>query len=120
MKVMCKIKAFYKGSIVKVGQIIEITDKKCPPWAKQISGSVSSEKSELDKSGESNNPNHTENESTDNELEKKSDAELAKILDDLITKCCEKNLAPEGLEKLTVIEQIKTLQSELDKSGESK
>lgn len=115
MKVMCKIKAFYKGSIVKVGQILEISDKKCPSWAKPINATA-----ELEKSGENNNPNNTAKENTENDITKKSEAELTKMLDDLITKCCEKNLAPEGLEKLTVVEQIKKLQAELEKSGENK
>lgn len=36
MKVMCKIKAFYNGEIIKPGAIIEFKGNKLPSWAKEV------------------------------------------------------------------------------------
>ena len=36
MKIQAKRKAFFKGAIIKVGEVIDITGNKCPDWAKKI------------------------------------------------------------------------------------
>ncbi len=46
MKVLCKIRAFYDGEIVKPGQIVEIKGKDVPCWAKPVSDKATEEKTE--------------------------------------------------------------------------
>ena len=133
IKIIAVEKAFYKGNIVKVGEIIEITDdKKVPEWAKilgqtedvqneavvtqgtlipneQTNQGATEENVETDEVEE----NQTETEDVQDELVGKTDEELELILDELLTKALDKNIYIEDADKKTVIEQINELKSKL-------
>lgn len=133
IKIIAIEKAFYNGNIIKVGEIIEITDdKKVPEWAKilgqtkdvqneavvtqgtlipneQTNQGETEENVETDEVEET----QTETEDVQDELVGKTDEELEQILDELLTKALDKNIYIEDADKKTVIEQINELNSKL-------
>lgn len=138
MKVVCKIRAFSQNRIIVPGEILELQTDKCPSWAKEIveapenkaedtvivagDGGVHVIPQDENKTQEGTVPpkEAVQQElqiTVTNELAQKSEEELAEMLDDLITRACEKEVIVDGLEKLSVIEQIQTLELELMKKG---
>lgn len=133
IKIIAIEKAFYNGNIIKVGEIIEITDdKKVPEWAKvlgqtkdvqeetvvtqgtlipdeQTIKGKTEETVETDKVAKAK----TKTEDVQDELVGKTDEELELILDELLTKALDKNIYIEDADKKTVIEQINELKSKL-------
>ena len=132
-KIIAVEKAFYKGNIVKVGEIIEITDdKKVPEWAKVLEQTKSVQDEPLVAQGtlipeeattegkteetvetDEVEEAQTETEDVQDELVGKTDEELELILDELLTKALDKNIYIEDADKKTVIEQINELKSKL-------
>lgn len=116
-KIIAVEKAFYKGNIVKVGEIIEITDdKKVPEWAKVLEQAKSVQDGPLVAQGTLIPEEETTEEETEDvqdELVGKTDEELELILDELLTKALDKNIFIEDADKKTVIEQINELKSKL-------
>ncbi len=116
-KIIAVEKAFYKGNIVKVGEIIEITDdKKVPEWAKVLEQAKSVQDEPLVAQGTLIHEEGTTKEETkdvQDELVGKTDEELELILDELLTKALDKNIFIEDADKKTVIEQINELKSKL-------
>lgn len=116
-KIIAVEKAFYKGNIVKVGEIIEITDdKKVPEWAKVLEQAKSVQDEPLVAQGTLIPEKETTKEKTEDvqdELVGKTDEELELILDELLTKALDKNIFIEDADKKTVIEQINELKSKL-------
>lgn len=116
-KIIAVEKAFYKGNIVKVGEIIEITDdKKVPEWAKVLEQAKSVQDEPLVAQGTLIPEEETTKEKTEDvqdELVGKTDEELELILDELLTKALDKNIFIEDADKKTVIEQINELKSKL-------
>ena len=102
MKIIAKQKAFYKGEIIKVGQILDIKEKKIPSWAKEL----------LNK----NVKQEVVNTKTVGELEQMNQEELDMILDNLITQLIEKGLTIENTENKTAIEQIEEAKELLNKN----
>lgn len=131
MKVLCKIRAFYDGEIVKPGQIVEIKGKDVPCWAKPVSGKATEEKTEQptnlpeqrdddvpevntgNKTPENNPVKEQVNPQVAQELATKNESELNAILEDLRTQALEKNITVDADNK-TVIEQINELKIKLD------
>lgn len=115
-KIIAVEKAFYKGNIVKVGEIIEITDdKKVPEWAKVLE-QASVQDEPLVAQGTlipEEGTTKEETEDVQDELVGKTDEELELILDELLTKALDKNIFIEDADKKTVIEQINELKSKL-------
>jgi hypothetical protein len=120
MKIYALRKAFFKGEIIRIGQIVEISGNKVPSWGKK----VASEKDETpNQKPTDENKKVVDNENTTgekdetpksdevavDEFEGKSEEEILKILDELITKSLEKNILLENVENKTPIEQIKEL-----------
>ena len=116
-KIIAVEKAFYKGNIVKVGEIIEITDdKKVPEWAKVLEQAKSVQDEPLVAQGTLIPEEETTKEKTEDvqdELVGKTDEELELILDELLTTALDKNIFIEDADKKTVIEQINELKSKL-------
>lgn len=131
MKVLCKIRAFYDGEIVKPGQIIEIKGKNVPCWAKPVSDKATEKKTEQptnlpeqrdddvpevntdNKTPENNPVKEQVNPQVAQELATKNESELNAILEDLRTQALEKNITVDADNK-TVIEQINELKIKLD------
>ncbi len=108
MKVLCKIRAFYDGEIVKPGQIVEIKGKDVPCWAKPVSDKATEEKTEQptnlpeqrdddvpevntgNKTPENNPVKEQVNPQVAQELATKNESELNAILEDLRTQALEK------------------------------
>lgn len=123
MKVICKIRAFWDGEIIKPGQIVEIKGKDVPCWAKPLNKKDDAE----DKNPEQDPPvNDKEDDKKDNktsenvnpmaaqELAGKNESELNSILEELRTEALEKNITVDT-ENKTVIEQINELKIQLGK-----
>lgn len=135
-KIIAIEKAFYNGNIIKVGEIIEITDdKKVPEWAKILGQTkdgqdepvvtqetlIPDKQTIKEKAGKTEETvetdeveeTQTETEDVQDELVGKTDEELELILDELLTKALDKNIYIDDADKKTVIEQINELKSKL-------
>lgn len=112
MKVTANIKVFYKGTIYKPGDKVDIKGNIAPSWAKEYKP-VKEEKQvkavETNKTPEESNSDET---STD-KYANKTPEELENILDDLINKSIEKDITIEDADKKSVIEQIMELEKKL-------
>lgn len=122
MKVICKIRAFWDGEIIKPGQIVEIKGKDVPCWAKPLNGKAPEPKEdENGKTPEPNENNVPEDNKKDEvnpliaqELAGKNESELNAILEELRTEALDKNITVDA-ENKTVIEQINELKIKLGK-----
>jgi len=133
MKVICKIRAFWDGEIIKPGQIVEIKGKDVPCWAKPLNGKAPEPKEdengkapeqkedENGKAPEQNENNVPEDNKKDEvnpliaqELAGKNESELNAILEELRTEALDKNITVDA-ENKTVIEQINELKIKLGK-----
>lgn len=123
MKILCKMRAFSRGRIVKPGELLEMD--KCPSWGKVIEtvdtqnventsvkpaqvGGVFTEVPAENSVQEANNSDQN-NGDTDNQ------EELEKKLDMLLTKGLDLGIMIDGLEKLSIKEQIEKLETEINK-----
>lgn len=126
MKIICTIRAFYNGEIIRPGQIIDFNGKDIPCWAKPLKGKSAGQestptapkeiKSPEDNSGkapEKVSAKEQVNPQTAQELASKNESELNAILEDLRTQALEKNITVDADNK-TVIEQINELKIKLD------
>lgn len=126
MKILCKMRAFSRGRIVKPGELLEMD--KCPSWGKVIEtvdtqnventsvkpaqvGGVFTEVPAENSVQEANNSDKN-NGDTDNQ------EELEKKLDMLLTKGLDLGIMIDGLEKLSIKEQIEKLETEINKKSE--
>lgn len=124
MKVICKIRAFWDGEIIKPGQIVEIKGKDVPCWAKPLNGKAPEPKEdENGKTPEQNENNVPEDNKKDEvnpliaqELAGKNESELNAILEELRTEALDKNITVDA-ENKTVIEQINELKIKLGKAN---
>ena len=122
MKVICKIRAFWDGEIIKPGQIVEIKGKDVPCWAKPLNDKAPEPKeNENGKAPEQNENNAPEDNKKDEvnpliaqELAGKNESELNAILEELRTEALDKNITVDA-ENKTVIEQINELKIKLGK-----
>ncbi len=122
MKVICKIRAFWDGEIIRPGQIVEIKGKDVPCWAKPLNGKAPEPKEDENTKGE---PEQKENKVPEDgkkedvnplvaqELAGKNESELNAILDELRTEALDKNITVDA-ENKTVIEQINELKIKLE------
>lgn len=123
MKVICKIRAFWDGEIIKPGQIVEINGKDVPCWAKPLNSKAPEPKEdENGKAPEQNENNVPEdnkkyevNPLIAQELAGKNESELNAILEELRTEALDKNIVVDA-ENKTVIEQINELKIKLGKA----
>ena len=123
MKVICKIRAFWDGEIIRPGQIVEIKGKDVPCWAKPLNGKAPEPKEDENTKGE---PEQKENKVPEDdkkedvnplvaqELAGKNESELNAILEELRTEALDKNITVDA-ENKTVIEQINELKIKLGK-----
>ena len=127
MKVIAKIRAFYNGTIVRVGEQIEFKGKKCPSWAEKVGDKEEEKKEEkIDEVVEENNSSVVdvpvdvvpvydtveEDVVSQDAAEDDDDAELAKIADELLTKAIENGITIDT-ENKTVKEIVEELQEVL-------
>jgi len=116
MKVTAKIKIFYKGSIYKPGEKVDIKGNIAPSWAKEYKP-VKEEKQpvkiEADKTPEELESDKNTTEENSDEYVDKTPEELTIILDNLINKAIEKDIIIEDADKKSVIEQIMELEKKL-------
>ena len=130
MKILCKIRAFSKERIIKPGTILEMDE--CPSWGKVIDDGdkcetvVEQKETTIvadDSTAENNElvpdaDNATDvNENQDEDVEKTPE-ELEQKLDELLTKGLDLGIMIDGLEKLTIKEQIEKLETEINKKSE--
>lgn len=122
MKVLCKIRAFSNGRIIKPGEILNMD--KCPTWGKVIDDKDTvakiEETSVVDVEKEDteqvpDNDNVIENQEEDANT---TPEELEQKLDELLTKGLDLGIMIDGLEKLTINEQIEKLEAEIKKKSE--
>ena len=128
MKVLCKIRAFFNGKIIKPGEILDMD--KCPSWAKCIDDKDTvdaSDKTPVEnvnlgtkKDSEQVQDNNLANEIIENpdKFADKTPEELEQKLDTLLTKGLDLGIMIDGLEKLTIKEQIEKLETEINKKSE--
>lgn len=127
MKVLCKIKAFFNGRIINPGEILDLD--KCPSWAKVIDDKdnvYTSDKTPVEnvdlgtkKDSGQVQDNNLANEIIEkpDEFTDKSPEELEQKLDALLTKGLDFGIMIDGLEKLTIKEQIEKLEAEIKKKS---
>lgn len=125
MKVICKIRAFWDGEIIKPGQIVEIKGKEVPCWAKPLNGKADDGENKVpedkkpaedkgdDKKDEDKKPSENVNPMSAQELAGKNESELNAILEELRTEALDKNITVDA-ENKTVIEQINELKIKLE------
>lgn len=125
MKILCKIRAFSNGRIIKPGEILNMD--KCPTWGKVIEDKdtvvkieetsvVDVEKEDTEQVQDNNSANETiENQEGDANT---TPEELEQKLDELLTKGLDLGIMIDGLEKLTINEQIEKLEAEIKKKSE--
>lgn len=124
MKVLCKIRAFSKGRIIKPGEILNMD--KCPSWGKVIDEKEQTVQPVLDNPtpNSENAKQHVEqNKEKVNPEDKtavieEAPEELEQKLDALLTKGLDLGIMIDGLEKLSIKEQIEKLETEINKKSE--
>lgn len=122
MKVLCKIRAFSNGRIIKPGEILNMD--KCPTWGKVIDDKDTVVKIEETSVVDVENDDTEQVPDTDNVIEnqdedvEKTPEELEQKLDELLTKGLDLGIMIDGLEKLTIKEQIEKLEAEIKKKSE--
>lgn len=124
MKVLCKIRAFSKGRIIKPGEILNMD--KCPSWGKIIDKKEQTVQPVLDNPtpNSENAKQHVEqNKEKVNPEDKtavieETPEELEQKLDALLTKGLDLGIMIDGLEKLSIKEQIEKLETEINKKSE--
>ncbi len=134
MKVICKIRAFWDGEIIKPGQIIDVKCKEIPCWAKPLNKKDEVEEDKKPEEKQDNPPENNKvedkqddkkedekaasekvNPMTAQELAGKNESELDAILEELRTEALDKNIVVDA-ENKTVIEQINELKIKLGKA----
>lgn len=130
MKVICKIRAFWDGEIIKPGQIVEVKGKEIPCWAKPLNKKDEDEEKNPDDKQPNNPPADDKGEEKKDEDKKtsvnvdpmtaqalagKNESELNAILEELRTEALDKNIVVDA-ENKTVIEQINELKIKLGKA----
>jgi hypothetical protein len=126
MKVLCKRKAFSGGRIINPGEIIpNVTE--CPSWGKKVDDNgtvIKSDETSVDKVRTEDTEQVPDTDNTNDVIEnQKEDAnttpeELEQKLDELLTKGLDLGIMIDGLEKLTINEQIEKLETEIKKKSE--
>lgn len=130
MKILCKIRAFSKGRIIKSGTILEMDE--CPSWGKVIDDGDKCETvvEQKETTIVADDSTATINElvpdadnATDVNVKRDEDVEktpeeLEQKLDALLTKGLDLGIMIDGLEKLTINEQIEKLETEINKKSE--
>ena len=123
MKILCKRKAFSGGRIINPGEIIpNVTE--CPSWGKKVDDNGTVIKSDETPVDEVRTEDREEISDTDNVIENQDEAasetpeELVQKLDALLTKGLDLGIMIDGLEKLTINEQIEKLETEIKKKSE--
>lgn len=135
MKILCKIRAYYNGEIIKPGQIVDISGDTVPCWGKPVNNRkpVEQKKQTPEVTGnETTDENETENNPpVDNangeqtpevtpqevqELANKPESELVAILEELRTQALEKNIIVDA-ENKSIIEQINELKIKLNEEN---
>lgn len=127
MKVLCKRKAFSGGRIINPGEIIpNVTE--CPSWGKKVDDNgtvIKSDETSVDKvrTEDTEQIPNTDNNANDviknpDEAASETPEELVQKLDALLTKGLDLGIMIDGLEKLTINEQIEKLETEIKKKSE--
>ena len=124
MKILCKIRAFSNGRIIKPGEILNMD--KCPTWGKVIDDKDTVIKPDetsvvdVEKEDTKKVPNDNTNDVIENQKEDANTTpeELEQKLDALLTKGLDLGIMIDGLEKLTIKEQIEKLEAEIKKKSE--
>lgn len=123
MKILCKRKAFSGGRIINPGEIIpNVTE--CPSWGKKVDDNGTVIKSDETSVDEVRTEDTEQIPDTDNVIENQDEAasetpeELVQKLDALLTKGLDLGIMIDGLEKLTINEQIEKLETEIKKKSE--
>lgn len=130
MKVLCKIRAFSKGRIIKPGTILDMDE--CPSWGKAIDGEdkcetvveqentavVTADLTVGDTVQVSDVNDASDVIKNQDEDAGKTPEELEQKLDALLTKGLDLGIMIDGLEKLTIKEQIEKLETEIKKKAE--
>lgn len=124
MKILCKIRAFSNGRIIKPGEILNMD--KCPTWGKVIDDKDTVIKPDetsvvdVEKEDTKKVPNDNTNDVIENQKEDANTTpeELAQNLDLLLTKGLDLGIMIDGLEKLSIKEQIEKLEAEIKKKSE--
>lgn len=135
MKIIAKRRAFFKGEIIKIGQVLEIKGNTVPVWAKKIGKEETPvdaqpqqdvKQIELDVTQETETETETETKDEEvivagdggvhvveeetpvevDEFAGKTEKEILAILDELITKGIEKNIMLDDVETKTPVQQI--------------
>lgn len=123
MKILCKIRAFSNGRIIKPGEILNMD--KCPTWGKVIDDKDTVIKPDetsvvdVEKEDTKKVPNDNTNDVIENQKEDANTTpeELAQKLDLLLTKGLDLGIMIDGLEKLSIKEQIEKLETEINKTS---
>lgn len=129
MKVLCKIRAFFNGRIIKPGEFLNMD--KCPTWGRVIDDKdtvYTSDKipvENVDLLGTKKDSGQVQDNNLANEIIENPDKfadktpeELEQKLDALLTKGLDLGIMIDGLEKLTIKEQIEKLETEINKKSE--
>lgn len=123
MKILCKRKAFSGGRIINPGEIIpNVTE--CPSWGKKVDDNGTVIKSDETSVDEVRTKDTEQIPDTGNVIENQDEAasetpeELVQKLDALLTKGLDLGIMIDGLEKLTINEQIEKLETEIKKKSE--
>lgn len=120
MKVLCKIRAFSKGRIIKPGEILNMDE--CPSWGKVIDEKEQTVQPVLDNPTPNleNAKQHVEKVNPDDKTAviEETPEELEQKLDALLTKGLDLGIMIDGLEKLSIKEQIEKLETEINKKSE--
>lgn len=126
MKILCKMRAFSRGRIVKPGELLEMAE--CPSWGKVIepvdtqnveNTSVKPAQTKVFTEIPAENSVQEANNSDQNNGDTDNQEELEKKLDMLLTKGLDLNIMIDGLEELTIKEQIEKLEAEISKKAEA-
>lgn len=123
MKILCKRKAFSGGRIINPGEIIpNVTE--CPSWGKKVDDNGTVIKSDETSVDEVRTKDTEQIPDTGNVIENQDEAasetpeELEQKLDALLTKGLDLGIMIDGLEKLSIKEQIEKLETEINKKSE--
>lgn len=134
IRIQALCRAFYNGEIIKPGQVLTIKGDIVPSWAKLVGQSKKTQKSEDNETQTEEgkqktltlnnlkvnvvNPtsDNTEQEQTPSvDTSKLPEEALNNLLDDLLTKTCEKGLMVDCA-NMTILEQIEALKKALEEN----
>ena len=124
MKVKVTARAYYKDSIVNIGEVINYKGKKLPSWATLVdgieSGKTDKEKDSVKDSSDISLPQNDGDEVIEGDskvITESPEAPIERVeyLNQLICEGIDKNILIEDSDKKTVEEQIKELEEALNK-----